>query len=277
MEQLPKWLLLEISSFLPCKEQIILLSLTKKHYDKYYPYICEIFYAKYNDANKGLYISCLYNNNKLINYMLNKQVTDWNYAMKGACINGNIETIKLLITKGAINYNKAFGILCKNNHVKAIEYFINNINIDLDLGLQNACIKNNVDVVKIILDNNNINNKIKINCSLYLAFKYGCTDIIDLLLAHDCKCDYNLGLYGACENGSIELVEKIMGYGANDYNYGLLGACKGGNIKAIDVMIGKGANNFNDGYLVALKHNHIVKNYMFKKVYEKKYQNLKKI
>ena len=60
--------------------------------------------------------------------------------------------------------------------------------------------------------------------------------------------NWDEGLYGACFNGDMEIINLMIKKGANDWDVGLNGACYGGNMEIVKLMIEKGANAWNLGY-----------------------------
>jgi hypothetical protein len=60
----------------------------------------------------------------------------------------------------------------------------------------------------------------------------------------DDRCDWDAGLYHACEKGHRELVSLMLLKGATDFNAALAGACEGGHLDLAQMMLDKGANEF---------------------------------
>jgi hypothetical protein len=84
-------------------------------------------------------------------------------------------------------------------------------------------------------------------------FKQLCTfGIIEQLLEY-CQYNnvhysyYNDGIYYACEDGYLEVVELTIKKGANKWNDGFSGACQFDQLDIAKRMIEAGANDFNDG------------------------------
>lgn len=61
----------------------------------------------------------------------------------------------------------------------------------------------------------------------------------------------NLGLYGACLGGHIEIVHLMISMNANHWNWGLFGACLYGHIPIVDLMLSKQPNHLNGGLAAA--------------------------
>ena len=55
--------------------------------------------------------------------------------------------------------------------------------------------------------------------------------------------NWNMGLYRACDNGHLNIVNLMIELGANDWDGGLCYACMGGNLNIAKLMIEKGAND----------------------------------
>lgn len=66
--------------------------------------------------------------------------------------------------------------------------------------------------------------------------------IIELMIT----CDWNQGLYHACEGGYLYIIDLMIKLGANHFDSGLLGACNGGHLDIVNLMIEKGTNNLDD-------------------------------
>ena len=69
--------------------------------------------------------------------------------------------------------------------------------------------------------------------------------------------DWNIGLYGACIGGHIDIIKALIEKGATDWNSGLFHACFGGHIDIVKFLIEKGAYDWNWGLYHACRNGHI--------------------
>jgi hypothetical protein len=59
--------------------------------------------------------------------------------------------------------------------------------------------------------------------------------------------DWNMGLYGACRGGHMEIVNLMIKKGANKWNWGFRWACQCGHLEIVKLLIDKGADEWNEG------------------------------
>jgi len=87
-----------------------IINLTKKY--KFYKYNFDevIIYASKN------------NHKELVEYLISKGVTNFNWAMASASFNNHKELVEYFISKGADNFNLAIGYASLNNHKELVEY-----------------------------------------------------------------------------------------------------------------------------------------------------------
>lgn len=69
--------------------------------------------------------------------------------------------------------------------------------------------------------------------------------------------NFDEGLFYACHNGHLEIVQLLIENGANDFEYGLTCACRAGHMDIVRLMIDMGATDFNEGLWCACLSNHI--------------------
>ena len=94
------------------------------------------------------------------------------------------------------------------------------------------------------------------NLGLYGACEGGHLELAKLMIEKGAN-DFNSGLYGACEKGHFELVNLMLEKGANDFNWGLRGACEKGHFALANLMLEKGADDFNWGLYGACKEGYL--------------------
>lgn len=76
-----------------------------------------------------------------------------------------------------------------------------------------------------------------------------------LKLIHEGEFDkWNWGLFNACLNGNLDIVELMIKHGANDWNDGLIHASHGGHLDIVQLMIEKGADDWNSAFYRACQH-----------------------
>lgn len=51
--------------------------------------------------------------------------------------------------------------------------------------------------------------------------------------------DWNIGLYNACLNGNVKIVELMIDSGGLYWNHSLYSACYGGNIEIVKLIMDK--------------------------------------
>ncbi len=82
-------------------------------------------------------------------------------------------------------------------------------------------------------------------------------DVIKIRKMFGIYLDWNIGLYGACRCGNIEIAKLMIKKGARDWNWGSDEACWRGHIDMVKFMIKKGGDNWESGLFNACLGGHI--------------------
>lgn len=98
-----------------------------------------------------------------------------------------------------------------------------------------ACGQGHRWLVRILVERDNLTN-LDFNTFLGAACYNGDPVVIDMLISTGRIDDYNFGLRGACRNGQVELVQRMLDAGADNLMLGLEGACRGNSIRVIDML-----------------------------------------
>ena len=130
----------------------------------------------------------------------------------------------------------------------------------IDLGLFYACICGHLGMVIFIIKMKRIYVK-QLDYALWHAGVGGNKDIIDLLINNGAT-EVSNGLYGACENGRMEIVEWMIKKADQlqkpyDLSDCLKYVCAIGRIDMAVAIIKKGATNFCSALQNAREHNHL--------------------
>ena len=87
------------------------------------------------------------------------------------------------------------------------------------------------------------------NIGLFSACRNNNLELVNLMIAKGAN-DWHFGLYSACLGGDKKIIELIAKFLENEpvcWNLGLRGACRGENKELVESMIAKGANDWNSG------------------------------
>jgi hypothetical protein len=83
------------------------------------------FLIKYhNNPNGGLAKACRGGHRDLVDFMIQKGATDWNWGLKGACQGGNRDLVDLMIEKGATHWDRALREACLGGHPDLADFMI---------------------------------------------------------------------------------------------------------------------------------------------------------
>lgn len=98
------------------------------------------------------------------------------------------------------------------------------------------------------------------NQTLFETCRLGDLHNVELLISKiDGRLGWNqnIGLYGACSGGHLEIVKFMISKGANNFNIGLYNACLDKHLDVIEFLVSKGANNWNLGLRGACEAGHL--------------------
>jgi len=155
----------------------------------------------YDNNNNGLFASCRGSRNaphslanretgeahaslEIVQYMMSKGATNWNWGLRGACRGGHMEIVRLMISKGANDWNRGLFGACYRGHMNIVQFMIEKRAKDWNLGLYGACRGGHMNIV-------------------HLMIKKGATH-------------WNWGLSRACKGGHIEIIELMIEKGATE-------------------------------------------------------------
>ncbi len=151
----------------------------------------------------------------------------------------------------------------------------------LEAGIEVACLCGHLKIVELIINRGGDKRDDLFEIGLLHAGESGRKDIIDLMITLG-AIHLSQGLYGACSQGHVDLVNYILTkhnyFGHNNYaghgkrfgnntdivccnvDYGLSGACFGNQMDILNRMISIGAQDWNGGLAAACRggHKHIV-------------------
>lgn len=166
-----------------------------------------------------------------------------NHGLLGASKSGNLELGKLLIQMGASNFEDAYTESFKSHNHDMIENLKSFVSVFgrrscfLD-AFFNACRSGYVEYVKSVIHNIGtffVGDGFKIAC------KEGQFEVVKMLLERIQEFEreeYVLNnLRNACYGGNINIVNLLLGIGANDFVGGLSGACEGGHLELVKRML----------------------------------------
>lgn len=66
----------------------------------------------------GLADACNYGHMAIVNLMIAKGATDWNWGLSRACLNEHIEIAKLMVSRGATNCDVCDRSMLEHSHLK---------------------------------------------------------------------------------------------------------------------------------------------------------------
>lgn len=190
------------------------------------------------------------NHEKIVEMMIAKGAMNLQFSFRSACAGGNKKIAELMIEKGAIIteavLSNSFGDACKFERTEIIDWLIEKGATSWEIGLCGACTGGHKEIAEMMIEKgaNNFN-----EC-LYGACVGDKKQLIEMMIDKGAD-DWNLGLIGACKGGHTKIVNMMLKKGATDWNAGLSRACYGGSRKIIKMMIDKGANHWNRGLLSA--------------------------
>jgi hypothetical protein len=113
------------------------------------------------------------------------------------------------------------------------------------------CLNGDIDSINKLIDDNPTG-KFDWNWGMWNACQNGNIEIVNLMISKGAD-SWNIGLNYACESGNIEIVNLIISKGANDWGWGLTGACWRGHLYLVKLMISKGATEIHHTMVIARK------------------------
>jgi ankyrin repeat protein len=172
--------------------------------------------------------ACRTNDIKLLELSLQHGVSDIKVGFIIACTEGSLDIVKLLVDKvSKVRYvNDGFCEACNNGHYDVVNFLIDKQTTDF-YWFGSLCYKNRINIVKLLLE----------RCGKKITIQ-----------------TLNNGLYNACVNNNIDMIDVLIFYGANDWNIGLSGACKSGNYELMMCMIKMGAKTCSTCERTSIEH-----------------------
>lgn len=203
-------------------KKIVSLILQKKRLDEYFIW-------------KGITSQLVYDET-MLNQILNKtQTISTGWLIDIACKNNQLQFVKFFYfqkvrpSRSPPSIYSSLCVVSDYGNRDLLNWLIEH-GSDVYYCLPAACVKGNLDTVKWLID----------KCyPSYLSTNY-----------------LNFMLFGACKSNNIDVIDHLIGLGANDFERGMVGACENGNIHLVKKMIQLGAKDFQHGLSTARYSNH---------------------
>lgn len=195
-------------------------------YKNNHMHVCDYF-SSIGITNWNSYFinACKTNNIESLKSSLQNNISTLNTGFEYACANGCLDIVKLLINQ-VHNVNNGFQKACESNQYNVVDFLIDKQNVDI-YWFGNVCYKNHIGIVKLLLE----------RCSKNITTQ-----------------SLNNGLFNACANNNIQMIDMLIFHGANNWNNGLSGACKNGNYELMMCMIKMGATTCSNCGKKSIEH-----------------------
>lgn len=195
-------------------------------YENNHMHVCDYFSSiGITNWNNYFLTACKTNNIELLKLSLQNNISTLNTGFECACANGCLDVVKLLINQ-IRNVNNGFQKACEGNQYDVVIFLIDKQNADI-YWFGNVCYKNHISIVKLLLE----------RCSKNITIQ-----------------SLNNGLFNACVNNNIQMIDVLIFHGANNWNIGLSGACKNGNYELMMCMIKMGATTCSNCKKTSIEH-----------------------
>ena len=112
------------------------------------------------DWNWGLLCACWGGHRDLVDFMIEKGASHWDYGLKGACRGGaccagghcpHCDIVDLMIEKGAGNWNWGLEAACQGGYRNLVDLMIQKGANYWNWGLVYACMSDHSDIVKLMI------------------------------------------------------------------------------------------------------------------------------
>lgn len=149
-----------------------------------------------------------------------KEVTKWDFGLRGSCRGGHLHLIQEMIEKGAKNWN---------------------------WGLMGACCRGDQKLIKMMegYASRNWKQALDWNCGLEWACGGGHKEVIAYCIERGAK-NWDLGLNGACCTGNLEVAQMMIDKGSDNFDEGLQKACIHGHVDVARLMYQMGGDPFTE-------------------------------
>lgn len=134
-----------------------------------------------------LFHACKYANMEVINILIKKGNTGWDYGLWGACKGGHMSIVLLMIQNGVNDFNDAFYYACKGGNIEIAQLLIEKGMNTWDLGFRGACCSDKISTAQLMLEQGSISK----NQGLYIACSNNAHAIIQFMIkdgAKQCRC-----------------------------------------------------------------------------------------
>ena len=104
------------------------------------------------DHRRRLQEACQGGHLDVVQLLMEKGATDWNWGLVCACRGGHVEIVKLMIDNGANNWNWGMGEACYGGHLGMVHLMIEKGATTWSWGLAGACFGGHVDIAAWMID-----------------------------------------------------------------------------------------------------------------------------
>jgi ankyrin repeat protein len=104
-----------------------------------------------NDVDSGLACACAHEYVGIVQLMIDKGASVWDWGLLNACRNGHMNIVKLMIDKGASDWNDGLSSACYNGHTDIIQLMIDKGASDWNRGLSRACHNGHTNIVQLMI------------------------------------------------------------------------------------------------------------------------------
>lgn len=219
------------------------------------------------DANKLLYLASELGDVKYMQLAIEKGADEFKWALPYVASSGNVNAMKFLIEAGwgshqrvdEITLKWALNSAARYGHIDAVRVLIETGADDLGDAFMSAARRGNTDVVKVLISatENGKRTKTFNQAIVNNPARYGCTDVIKMLMKNRGANDFNKALANAAAGGHIIVAELLIDKGANDLNEALYIATRYGRIAMVQLLLKRGANDLDNRLSEAAEYGHI--------------------
>lgn len=175
-----------------------------------------------------------------------------NKTLRSAAHHGRSDLVNQLINRGAYLYEPALSSAICRGDPQTIQLLINQPGLDINEIIKSLAAAGNYPLLEQWLSKDGINLSIY-DKILFFAAKHGNSKMINLSLT---PSNINIGLWGACEGGNLQLVEEFLVLGANDIDQALEYAAVSGNEEIIDRLLKLGVREVDRAIRSAIRNGH---------------------
>lgn len=197
---------------------------------------------EYN-SRKAFYTICHLGDRDLVDYIIDRGVVLWASGLEGACAGGHTDLVYFMIEKIIKTYNESlvYRAFSDCSDPKQLGEWDKPLADYWDAGLTGACRGGHKQLAKLMIGLGATDRTTGIISACIGNQK----EMIEFMLS--LNLDLDVGLYGACYSGNMDLVELMIKKGAGNYNRGLCGLLHSGrnyNEAIYKLMIDNGASEW---------------------------------